>query len=422
MNSGPVSPSERDVVVIGAGIVGLAAASHLQAEGRRVLLIDRKGIAQEASCGNAGALAYSHVLPIASPDACIQAPKWLFDPLGPLAIPPAYLLRILPWMTRFLLASRPSVYRAGAEAQGALMRLSMRENDEMFRRTGTASMVHPDGCLEVYESEAAFRRSLPGWEICRSCGIELEFVRGARLAELQPGLAPSFVVGVFIPQWQTVSDPRDIAEKIGEHILAEGGELLLADVARIAPEGEGVRIGLADGRELHARQAVIAAGAWSKPLAAMLGDRIPLETERGYNTTLPPDAFDLKRQITFAEHAFVVTRLSSGIRVGGAVELGGLALPPNYKRSAAMLTKAKRFLPGLETGGGTQWMGFRPSIPDSLPVIGPSKASERVVYAFGHGHLGLTHSAATGRLVAEFLCGRPTAVPLAPFRANRFGF
>jgi D-amino-acid dehydrogenase len=165
---------------------------------------------------------------------------------------------------------------------------------------------------------------------------------------------------------------------------------------------------------------VIAGGAWSKALAAPLGDRVPLETERGYNTTLPPGAFDLKRQLILGGHGFVITPLATGLRIGGAVELGGLELKPNYARADAMLKKAAIFLPGLKTEGGQQWMGFRPSLPDSLPVIGASLASPDIVYAFGHGHLGLTQSAATGRLVTDLLQKSTPAIDLTPFRPTRF--
>src|SRR5690606_27666983 len=154
--------------------------------------------------------------------------------------------------------------------------------------------------------------------------------------------------------------------------------------------GVGVALRLADGTERTAERVVLAAGAHSRRLAAQLGDRVPLETERGYNTTLPQAAFDLRTQITFGGHGFVVTRLSTGIRVGGAVELGGLSLPPNFRRAEAMLQKAQAFLPGLRPEGGVQWMGFRPSLPDTLPVIGASRATPQVIHAFGHGHLGQT--------------------------------
>ena len=189
-------------------------------------------------------------------------------------------------------------------------------------------------------------------------------------------------------------------------------------VDRGAQRGEA--IALTDGSTLQAKQAVVAGGAWSKALTAPLGNAVPLETERGYNTTLPPGAFDLRRQLVFPGHGFVVTPLSTGVRVGGAVELGGLNLPPNFKRSEAMLKKAAMFMPGLRTEGGRQWMGFRPSLPDSLPAIGRSRPSPHIVYAFGHGHLGLTQSAATGTLVTELVTGAAPSLDLSPFSPQRF--
>ena len=165
---------------------------------------------------------------------------------------------------------------------------------------------------------------------------------------------------------------------------------------------------------------MVAAGAWSHRLAAGLGDAIPLETERGYNTTLPADAFDVRRQLVFSAHGFVVTPLSTGLRIGGAVEFAGLDRPPNYARARAMLEKTKRFLPGLNAEGGREWMGYRPSLPDSLPVISRARAHRDIVYAFGHGHLGLTQAAATGRIVADLIADRPPPVDILPFASTRF--
>ncbi len=410
----------HDVIIVGAGIVGLACAAVLQAEGRRVLLLDRTGPAEETSRGNAGAFAFSDILPLASPGILRKAPGWLFDPLGPLSIPPAHLPRITPWLLRFQAASRPARVAASARAQGALMGLARDAMGRLVLDLGLEGHVRRDGSLEVYESEAALRAAGPGWAAREAAGIPFEHVRGARLAELQPGLAKGFVAGTFVPGWETVADPYEFARAIFRAIEAAGGAFERAAVTAVAPREGGVHVHLADGSVREAAQAVIAAGAWSRPLAASLGDRVPLETERGYNTTLPADAFPLRRQIIFGGHGFVATPLATGLRVGGAVELGGLTRPPNFARADAMLTKAARFLPGLRTEGGRQWMGFRPSLPDSLPVIGPAAASPAIVYAFGHGHLGLTQSAATGRLVADMLARRAPAIDPAPFSAARF--
>jgi D-amino-acid dehydrogenase len=281
-------------------------------------------------------------------------------------------------------------------------------------------MIRSDGVLELYESEVELAASEPGWRARRAEGIGFEHVRGDALAKLQPGLSPRFVAGTFIPQWQTVSDPYDFAIAIADIVRRRGAEMVIAEIAGITPSGNGVTLRLADGGTIDARQVVVAGGAWSRAMTAQLGDKVPLETERGYNTTLPNAGFDLKRQLTFGGHGFVVTPLTSGIRVGGAVELGGLALPPNFARADAMLKKAKAFLPDLDIEGGKQWMGFRPSLPDSLPAIGRSRASPDIVYAFGHGHLGLTQSAATGKLVAELLCGAAPSLDLTPFSPQRF--
>jgi len=201
---------------------------------------------------------------------------------------------------------------------------------------------------------------------------------------------------------------------------AQGGQILTAEVAALEPGEAAVTLRLKGSARLTAAQVVLAAGAFSHRIARSIGEKIPLETERGYKTTLPADAFDLRTQITFGGHGFVISRLSTGIRVGGAVELGGLELAPNYKRSEAMLKKAQAFLPGLRPTGGVQWMGFRPSLPDSLPAIGPARATPRVIHAFGHGHLGLTQSAGTARIVADLLTGQRPALDLTPFSPQRF--
>lgn len=409
-----------DVAIIGAGIIGLATAYKLAAAGRQVVLIDRKGIAEETSRGNAGGLAFSDILPTASSGVLKKLPRWLADPLGPLTIRPAYLPQLTPWLLRFWRAGWPDRRAAAIRAQSALMRLAQSEMASLVVDAGLAHMIRSDGVLELYESEAELKADAPGWDARARENIGFEEVRGADLAALQPGLSPRFTVGVFVPAWQTVSDPFDFATAIGEAALARGVTFRQAEVVRVAPAADTVTLTFAAGEPLIARQAVIACGAWSKRLTAPLGDPLPLDTERGYNTTLPPGAFDLRRQLTFPNHGFVVTPLTSGIRVGGAVELGGLRLPPNFARADAMLKKAKTFLPELRTEGGKQWMGFRPSLPDSLPAIGFSRERGNIVYAFGHGHLGLTQSAATGRLVADLLAGAPPAIDLTPFSPQRF--
>ncbi|MGO4737336.1 NAD(P)/FAD-dependent oxidoreductase [Bosea sp. 2KB_26] len=412
--------ADPDVIVIGAGVVGLSAAIAAQGRGLSVIVLDREGPAAGASAGNAGAFAFTDILPLASPGILRKAPHWLADPLGPLSVPPRYALQIAPWMYRFWRACSPARVAQSTAAQTALMDLSKAELEPLLQATGTSFMLRKEGNLQVYESEAELKASLPGWQAREKHGVAFRHLDAADMAEIQPGLAPRFTHGTFTPGWYSIADPKLYTLALAEAFRSKGGVIERLDVAGLTPLGDTVGIHSRDGGTRCAAQVVIAAGAFSHLIARSLAEHIPLETERGYNTTLPSDAFDLRTQITFGGHGFVATRLSTGIRVGGAVELGGLKLPPNFARSDAMLKKARLFLPGLKPEGGVQWMGFRPSLPDSLPAIGRARATPRVIHAFGHGHLGLTQSAGTARLVADLLTGREPAIDLAPFSPQRF--
>ena len=416
----PRDPGEgEDVAIIGGGIIGIVAAAFLAEAGRRVTVFDRTGICEETSSGNAAAFAFSDVLPLAHKGMIRQLPKWLADPLGPLTIPPGYLPKLLPWLIRFWRAGAPRHFEASLAAQTGMMKLAEAEWMGLLDRSGTRPMLREDGSLELYESEAEFRASLSGWAARARFGIGFRHVEGQEIAALQPGLAPRFVKGTFVPGWKTVADPKLLGKAVWAYAERLGARFEQARVERVEAAADGAAIVLADGTIRKAGQVIVAAGAWSHLLARGLGDHIPLETERGYNTTLPVSAFDVKRQLIFSGHGFVITPLETGLRVGGAVELGGIERPPNFARSKAMLEKAKRFLPGLDPSGGREWMGFRPSLPDSLPVIGRPGASN-ILYAFGHGHLGLTQSAATGRLIRDLVLGQTPPLDLAPFRPQRF--
>ena len=412
--------SDLDVIVIGAGVVGLSCAIAAKARGLSVTVLDREGPAAGASAGNAGAFAFTDILPLASPGILRKAPKWLMDPLGPLSVPPAYALQIAPWMFRFWRACSASRVAHATAAQTALMDLSKAELEPFLAETGTLPMLRKEGNLQVYESKAELEASLPGWDARQAHGIEFRHLDATGMAEIQPGLAPHFSHGTFTPGWFSIADPKLYTLALAEHLRAIGGLVERAEVKALTPFEGGVEILGADGSVRRATKVVLAAGAFSHRIARTIGEAIPLETERGYNTTLPPGSLDLRTQITFGGHGFVVTRLSTGIRVGGAVELGGLELPPNFRRSEAMLRKAQAFLPGLKPEGGVRWMGFRPSLPDSLPAIGRSSATPRVIHAFGHGHLGLTQSAGTARIVADLLTGHKPAIDIASFSPQRF--
>ncbi len=412
--------SEAQVIVIGAGVIGLSAAIAVRQRGFPVAVMDRDGPAAGASAGNAGAFAFTDILPLASPGILRKAPRWLLDPLGPLTVPPAYALQIAPWMFRFWRACSPAQVARSMVGQAALMDLSKGALEPFLEATGTVSMLRKDGNLQVYEGEQEFRTSLPSWQARQDYGIEFRHLTADEMSEVQPGLAPRFTHGTFTPGWYSIADPRSYVLALADHLRAIGGTIERREVDALRPVEGGAEATMTDGSRRRADHVVIAAGAHSHMIAETLGESIPLETERGYNTTLPVDAFDLRTQVTFGGHGFVVSRLSTGIRVGGAVELAGLRRPPNFRRAEAMLKKAHSFLPGLKTEGGVQWMGFRPSLPDSLPAIGQASSTPRVIHAFGHGHLGLTQSVGTARLVADLISGNAPAIDLSFFAPQRF--
>ena len=297
--------SYPEVLVVGGGVIGISTALVLNMRGLSVSIVDREGPAAGASAGNAGAFAFSDIIPLASPGILRKAPRWLADPLGPLSVPPAYALRIAPWMLRFWRACSFERVAQSIAAQAALMDLSKAELEPFLRATGTIGMLRKEGNLEVYEGEAALKASLPGWQVRAEHGIEFRHLDASGIAEIQPGLAPRFTHGTFTPEWYSVTDPKLYTLALAEAFRARGGEIERQDVESLEPRKDGIVVRLRDGSTRQAAQVVLAAGAFSHRIARSLGEQIPLETERGYNTTLPTNAIDLRAQITFGAHGFV---------------------------------------------------------------------------------------------------------------------
>ncbi|WP_305988395.1 FAD-binding oxidoreductase [Roseibium sp. MMSF_3544] len=410
----------HDIVVVGAGIIGISTALALQAQDRSVLVLDQDDGKAKASEMNAGAFAFTDIVPLATPGIMRKAPKWLLDPLGPLSVPPAYAFKIAPWMLRFWRASWPDRYRHSLSAQAALMEITRNALEKQIAETGADHLFQREGQLQLYEGEREFRASLDTWDLRRDHGIPFELLETRdAIAAIQPGIDARFTHAGFTPDWMNICDPAKWLKHLSEIFVARGGRIENSEVRSVRPGETAVALITSSG-EISSRQVVVCAGAWSDRIARTFGDRFPLETERGYNTTLDPGAFHLKTHLTFGGHGFVVTRINDGIRVGGAVELGGLVLPPNFRRAETLLNKAKRFLPDLKTENGKQWMGFRPSMPDSLPVIDRSPTDRRVFYAFGHGHLGLTQAAGTAELVSALISNKTPPIDVSAFSARRF--
>ncbi len=409
------------VAIIGAGIVGLATAHALLDRGHEVVLIEPGGKQGRPTDGNAGWIAHTDVMPLASPKAWRNLPRWLMDPLGPLTIRPGYLPHLAPWLVRFLLASSPSRIKASIGAIRSINVEALPAWKNLLSSLYLKGHLKENGILSVWRHQGDFDRSQDIIEHQRSFGIEAEALRTEELAQFEPSLH-NVEAAVLYPDACHVSDPAVLAADLLRLALERGAIPVAAHASRIELQDGAIRVHTdGSGTALVADQVVISAGIWSRALAAQLGDRIPLDTERGYNATYPKGTFGIARPIMFEGEGFVTTPLDTGDRVGGAVEFAGLEAAPNHSRTDAMVQRLTRFLPHLQSEQtAKRWMGFRPSIPDSLPVIGPAGRDRRVIYAFGHGHYGLSQAAITGQMVAGMLEGGRSPVEVSPFSAQRF--
>ena len=414
----------RRVGVIGAGIVGVVAASSLQREGHSVFLIDRTEPGRGASFGNAGCFSGSSVVPLALPGMIRSLPRWLCDPEGPLAVRWAYLPAITPWLIRFARSAKREKVRAAARALRPLLGPCLEALQPLAAAAGAEDLVHRRGHLYAYRSPEALAGDRLAWELRRESGVECLELPSEELRQLEPALSREYRCGVLVRENGHTSDPFGLVTRLFSAFRKGGGTFVCARATGFRLAGNRLAAILTDTGELAAEAAVIAAGAYSRPLALALGERIPLETERGYHLMIRDPEAAPRLPVAEAEGKFVATPMEGGLRFAGTVELAGLKAPPDWRRAQILLAAGRRMLPGLAKDHPQErlsvWMGHRPSLPDSLPVIGPARATPDVIYAFGHGHVGITAAPMTGRIVADLVAARPPAIPIAPFAAGRF--
>ncbi len=420
MASQETEEKPREIAVIGAGIVGMCCARWLQRDGHRVTVYDPVAPGESCSFGNAGILAYASVLPLSTPGMMRKVPGWLADPLGPLTIRWRYLPRIAPWLVRLVAAGRESRVGPIADALRALNAPSLDAYRDLFDAEDFAGLVRHDGVIYVYASAASFEAAAWGWDQRRRRGVRAERLGYDELHQLEPALSPAFHHAMYLEDSAHVLNPHRTVTILAERFQAGGGTIVAQRVRDAEARGNGSVTLHTESGSREADAVVVAAGAWSRGLAARLGSPVPLEAERGYHVTVPNPGVDLRRPVAEADGGFIATPMEMGLRIAGTVELGGLNAPPNYARARVLLKHGERLFPGLDGGGASEWTGYRPSLPDSLPVIGRSPRFDNVYFAFGHGHLGLTEGAITAKLIADQIAGRETVFDPAPYRADRF--
>jgi D-amino-acid dehydrogenase len=350
-----------------------------------------------------------------------QVPRWLADSQGPLTIRASYLPRVLPWLLRFMRHASPREVTRIAGALRSLLSPIFESYGPLIERAGAQDLVRRSGCLYVYSSAEAAARWQWGMNLRRSLGVDLRDVNEDELVSLEPDLRGRFRFGLLAPENGSTADPQKLVKTLHAQCLADGATQTPGEVRGIEHRGSrAAAVWLADGQRIECDAVVVAAGAWSGGLTRDLGLRIPLETQRGYHVTVHSNNLALRHTVMAVEYNLMVNPMAMGLRLAGSVEFAGLKAAPDYRRADVLLAKGREMFPHLDSSRTSSWMGHRPCMPDSLPVIDRAPGKDNVWLAFGHGHIGMCTGATTGREVANLVAGRTPQVDLKPFRADRF--
>lgn len=385
------------VAVIGAGIIGACISHALVKRGAKVTLIDRSDPGSGCSYGNSGAISAGSVAPVAMPGVLASVPKMLMDDESPLFLPLAYLPKALPWLMKFVASATPARVQASARKLHGFHQGAVEKHVAQAAEVGVPELILRRGHLHLYPDEAALAKDAGGWRMREAYGYKFERLDRDGILALEPGVGPRYRIGYFLADHATILNPLRYVQAIVRTFVANGGEVRRGDVRSLTPQPDG-RWEVDDAGTFD--QAVVAAGAWSTRLLGPLGIRLPLESQRGYHVQFPGASQTVSRTVILADKKIFVTPMEEGLRVGGTVEIGGLDRPPDMRRAAVLERIVREAFAGLEGLKPTTWMGHRPCMPDSVPVVGPAEGRPGLWLAIGHGHLGMTDSVNTGERIA----------------------
>ncbi|MFK0332262.1 NAD(P)/FAD-dependent oxidoreductase [Rhizobium sp. NPDC090275] len=415
-----MNEKKQTVAVVGAGVIGAAIALELQRRGLQVTLIDKGEPGRGTSYGNMASIALDFAAG-SGPNTWRKIPRWLLDPEGPVWLRPSYALKMAPWFLRFIAAGRPSRLRQIEDAGMSLSNPALADFRAMLDTIAAPELMTDEGCLAIYETEAEFTGDRGHIDFMRRYGFDFDVLAGAAIRDLEPSLSPSIAKAVLLPDNKTIRDPYRLVVKLADAARERGATFLSGAVRTVEKNADGTSVVLLEsGERIAADFVVLAAGVHTRFLAEKLGEPIPLETERGYHTQIMQPGVSMRYSVIWPHRAFMITPTAGGIRVGGNVELAGLDAAPDFRRARVLVRHAQRAVPGLQVKDATEWMGHRPALPDTIPIISPSSKMQGVWYATGHGHLGLTYSATTAQLIADMVTGAKPAVDMTPFRINRY--
>jgi len=411
--------TSRKIIVIGAGICGLSSAIWLRRAGHEVTLLDRDQPGAGASWGNAGLLAGWGIVPVNTPGLIPTAIRYLRDPNAPLFVQWSYLPRMLPWLWQFMRNANPRDTARMVEGLTPLVGDSVDQHRALVRGTVAEKWLATSDFGYAYDSRAAFDADAFSWRLKREAGHVPEVVTGGAVREVEPMLGPATQCLALLKGYGHIIDPGAYMTDLAKVLEAEGGQVRQASVQDITLDGGRIAQLETDHGPMPCDAAVLAAGIWSKPLMRKLGLRVPLEAERGYHLHFRGPSQMPRHPLMIASGKFAVNPMAHGLRCAGTVELGGITSGPTRAPLDLIRRQTAHVFPDLTYEDAEEWMGFRPSTPDSLPLIGEI-GSTGVHAALGHQHIGLTAGPKTGRLVADLLSGKRPNLDLAPYDANRF--
>lgn len=413
------SAAARRVHVIGAGIVGVCTAWWLRREGFDVTLIEKKEPAAGASFGNAGSIGLASVPPLGMPGMFWEAPGMFLDPMHPLTVRLSHLPKAIPWFIRFAMATRRDRVEAIADARAALLAHAGDALMALLNEIGHPEMVESRGLIHTYESQAKFEGGKYSFEMRSKRGIRLEVKSGDELREMEPALSDKIVGGVWYPDVQDCINPGRMTKMIADALVAAGGTYMTAEVKGFNVGPDGPRAIITDQDTIPCDMVAITAGAWSRKFARELGCDVPLEAERGYHVMIAEPGNKPEVHLSSNDRYIAISPMEHGLRMSTMSEFAAIDAPPNHDRAFRILREATNIVRGLQLNVTSQWVGSRPATPDSLPVIGFSPRFRNVLFGFGHGHLGLTFGAVTGRIISQLAIGRQPNFDVSAYRPDR---
>ncbi len=409
---------KKNIIIIGAGIVGVMTARILQRDGHIITLIDKGIPGNGCSFGNAGYIAIDEVWPLARPETLLSVPKMILNPLAPLTIRYQDFFHLFPWFMSFTWACRPSQVKQGTKAISNLFKYTDKIWREEISTLGRANLFADHGVLKIFEDERLFKRNERERQIQLECGVDLMVLSGHEAREKIPELSNTIKKALFFKKGLKVAHPFELTRALVEDFKKYGGKIIKDEVTNLKTIDDEI-IGIVTTKQTYkADEYIVTTGVDSGNLTKPLGIKTPLMAERGYHIMVPKN--DIKTIISSADRGFFLTPMNHGFRLAGTVEFARYGVPETWERADLLINHAKKLLPTIDLTEESRWMGNRPTLPDYLPAIGRAPNHKNLTLAYGHQHLGLTFSAATGKIISDIIAGKPMPFEIGAFDPARF--